>query len=153
MTIKNQDIVLQNLFNILKEDIKIDTTDWIFVSNFAEKWKLSIADVLLDLNYVTETTLAKALAQAHNLPYIPSHELSFDFTQMSIESFDDLLSVCAAPLTQFRLAISNPYDDHHGYLDYKFCKREMIVSERSAIIEALRSYGMREWSLNDNSES
>ena len=31
------------------------------------------------------------------------------------------------------------------YLDNKFCEREMIVTERSSIIEALRKQGFNEW--------
>ena len=50
----------------------------------------------------------------------------------------------AAPLEDYRLAICNPYDDHSDTYK-KFCEREMIVTERSSIIEALRKHGFNEW--------
>ena len=147
----SQTFILQSLFEALHHEIKLDKTDWIFATRYAEKWKLAVADALLDLNYVDESTLARALARSHNLPYIPGVELQYDFSEVSLENFDDLMSVGAAPLTEHRLAICNPYDDHHGYLDSKFCEREMIVTERSAIIDALRKHGLTEWiEENDN---
>lgn len=145
-----QSFILQNLFNALHHDIHIDKTDWTYATRYAEKWKLSVADAILDLNYTDETTLARALARSHNLPYIPGSELMYDFSEVSLENFDDLMSVGAAPLTEHRLAICNPYDDHHGYLDSKFCEREMIVTERSVITDALRKHGLTEW-IEENS--
>lgn len=143
--------ILKNLFDALHHEIKLDKIDWIFVTNYAEKWKLAVADALLDLYYVDEATLARALARSHNLPYLPGVELNYDFSEVSLENFDDLMSVGAAPLTEHRLAICNPYDDHHGYLDSKFCEREMIVTERSAIIDALHKHGLTEW-ISENEE-
>jgi hypothetical protein len=136
--------ILPRLFDALSHEIKIDRFDWIVVTQFAEKWKLSVADALLDLNYVDESTLARSLARSHHLPYIPCAQLTYDFSEVSLENFDDLMSVGAAPLAEHRLAICNPYDDHHGYLDKKFCEREMIVTERSAILDALRKHGVAE---------
>ncbi len=143
-------MILQNLFEALQKEIKLDKIDWSFATRYAEKWKLSVADALLDLNYIDESTLARALARSHNLPYIPATELKYDFSEVSLENFDDLMSVGAAPLTEYRLAICNPYDDHHGYLDGKFCEREMIVTERSAIIDALRQQGLSEWTAEND---
>ncbi|WP_186645668.1 hypothetical protein [Fluviispira vulneris] len=137
--------ILPHLFEALSNEIRIDRVDWIIVTKYAESWKLSVADALLDLNYVDESSLARCLARSHNLPYIPSHQLKYDFSEVSLENFDDLMSVGAAPLSEYRLAICNPYDDHRGYLDNKFCEREMIVTERSAIIDALRKHGLHEW--------
>ncbi|KAB8031744.1 hypothetical protein [Fluviispira multicolorata] len=137
--------ILPHLFEALSNEIRIDRVDWIIVTKYAESWKLSVADALLDLNYVDESTLARCLARSHNLPYIPSQQLKYDFSEVSLENFDDLMSVGAAPLSEHRLAICNPYDDHRGYLDNKFCEREMIVTERSAIIDALRKHGLNEW--------
>jgi hypothetical protein len=137
--------ILPKLFEVLSYEVKIDKVDWIIVTKFAENWKLSVADALLDLYYVDESTLARGLARSHNLPYIPASQLRFDFSEVSLENFDDLMSVGAAPLEEYRLAICNPYDDHRGYLDNKFCEREMIVTERSSIIEALRKQGFNEW--------
>ena len=149
----SQSVILQNLFEALHHEIKLDTTDWTVASRYAEKWKLSVADALLDLNYIDESSLARALARSHNLPYIPNSELLYDFSEVSLENFDDLMSVGAAPLTEHRLAICNPYDDHHGYLDNKFCEREMIVTERSAIIDALRKHGLTEWIEENDDEN
>ncbi len=145
-------IILPHLFEALSQEIKLDKVDWIIVTKYAETWKLSVADSLLDLNYLDETTLARCLARSHNLPYIPSVSLKYDFSEVSLENFDDLMSVGAAPLDEDRLAICNPYDDHRGYLDSKFCEREMIVTERSAIIEALRKHGLSEWMMDEEEE-
>ncbi|KAB8039754.1 hypothetical protein GCL60_05685 [Silvanigrella paludirubra] len=146
----NSSLILPNLYEVLNYEIKIDKIDWSIVTKFAENWKLSVADALLDLNYIDESTLARCLARSHNLPYIPSNQLKYDFSEVSLENFDDLMSVGAAPLEEYRLAICNPYDDHRGYLDNKFCEREMIVTERSSIIEALRKHGFNEWIDDDN---
>lgn len=146
----NSSLILPNLYEVLNYEIKIDRVDWSIVTKFAENWKLSVADALLDLSYIDESTLARCLARSHNLPYIPSIQLKYDFSEVSLENFDDLMSVGAAPLEEYRLAICNPYDDHRGYLDNKFCEREMIVTERSSIIEALRKHGFNEWIDDDN---
>ena len=139
------DFNLQQLYKILNATINIDKIDWTIVLKYAEKWKTSVTDSLLDLNFVDETTLAKCLAKSYHLTYIPGHELNFNFTQVSFENFDDLMNVCAAPLDDNKLAICDPFDDHRGYLENRFCEREMIVTERSAIIAALREFGLSEW--------
>ena len=144
MTIEKAPVVLPQLFEILHTETQIDLIDWHMVTCYAEKWKMSVADALLELSYVDETTLAKALASSFHLPYIPGDQLHYDFSQVSLENFNDMMSVIAIPLEDARLAISNPYDDHRGYLEKKFCEREMVVSERSAIIEALRKQGIEE---------
>ena len=141
----NTTLILPHLYDALHQEIKIDKIDWTIVTRFAENWKLSVADALLDLSYIDESTLARCLARSHNLPYLPGSQLKFDFSEVSLENFDDLMSVGAAPLEEHRLAICNPYDDHRGYLGKKFCEREMIVTERSSIIEALRKHGFNEW--------
>lgn len=143
-------LILKNLFDALHHEMAIDKTDWSFVTHYAGKWKLSVADALLDLFYVDESTLARALARSHNLAYLPGSELTYDFAGIGLDSFDDLMSVGAAPLTGHRLAICNPYDDHHGYLDGTLCEREMVVTERSAILDALRKYGLAEWAEDTN---
>lgn len=143
-------LVLQSLFDALTQEIKIDKTDWFIITRYAEKWKLAVADALLDLNFVDESTLARALARAHNLPYIPGTDLVYDFSEVSLENYDDLMGVGAAPLVESRLAICNPYDDHRGYLDSKFCEREMIITERTAILEALRKHGLNDWLEESN---
>jgi hypothetical protein len=140
---------LPELFDALRSHNSIDEVDWLLVTRFAEKWKLSIADALLDLHIVDETMLARALAKAHHITYIPHTELECDFTEIDFETFEDLLSVGAAPLTGFKLAICNPYDDHRGNLGNRLCQREMVVTERSHLFEALRNQGMREWLLED----
>lgn len=145
----NISFILPQLYEVLTHEIKIDRVDWTIVTKFAENWKLSVADALLDLSYIDESALARCLARSHNLPYIPSTQLKFDFSEVSLENFDDLMSVGAAPLEEYRLAICNPYDDHRGYLDNKFCEREMIVTERSSIIDALRKHGFHEWIDDD----
>lgn len=131
---------LQNLYNELQNEARIDKIDWLIATKFAQKWKLSVADALVDLNFVEESTLARCLAAANHLVYIPGSELSYDFSEVSLEHFEDLMNVGAAPLEDSKLAICNPYDDHHGYLDSRYCAREMIVTERSAVIDALRRH-------------
>ena len=90
--------ILPNLYEALSYEIKIDKFDWVIATKFAENWKLSVADALLDLNYIDEPTLARCLARSHNLPYVPSSQLKYDFSEVSLENFDDLMSVGAAPL-------------------------------------------------------
>lgn len=141
----SQGVALPELFEALCKFAPIDETDWLFATRFAEKWKVSIADALIDLHFFDETALAKALAAAHELLYVPGNELQCDFTDVSIEDYDDLLAVGAAPLTDSRLAICNPYDDHRGYLGNKICEREMVVTERSELYEALRKQGIERW--------
>jgi hypothetical protein len=145
MTPLSSSLLLRELYEILQETVGIDKVDWHIVCRYAARWKLSVADALLDLNYLDESSLAKALAKANNLIYVPSHELIYSFAEVSLENFDDLMSVGAAPLAEKKLAICNPYDDLRGFLGNKFCEREMIVTERSAIINALRKYGLKEW--------
>ena len=73
--------ILPHLFEALSNEIRIDRVDWIIVTKYAESWKLSVADALLDLNYVDESSLARCLARSHNLPYIPSYQLKYDFSE------------------------------------------------------------------------
>jgi len=141
----NNVVLLRELFDVLHEEVKIDKTDWTVVTRFAEEWKISVADALLELNYVDEVALAKSLSKANHLPYVPGDFLKFDFSSIHIENFDDLVIVGAIPIHDFRLAISNPYDDHRGFLGNEFCLREMVVTERSSIMNALRQQGLRDW--------
>ena len=57
-------LLLPELFEALGKYTAIDETDWLFATRFAEKWKVSVADALLDLHFFDETALAKALATA-----------------------------------------------------------------------------------------
>lgn len=131
---------LQNLYERLSTEAGIDEVDWKIALKFAQKWKLSVADALIEMNFVDESTLAKCLAHVHNFSYERGEELKYDFSNISSENFDDLLSVGAAPLVDSKLAICNPYDDHRGYLSSKLCEREMVVTERSSVLNALRQY-------------
>lgn len=144
--------VLPELFTALQSLINLDLIDWHFATRFAEKWKLSVADALLDLNFIDETSLAKSLAQAHNLNYLSGQNIKCDFTDIDFETFDDLMSVGAAPLDEFRLAICNPYDDHRGNLGNRICQREMVVTERTYLYEALRRQSLTEWLLREDAE-
>ena len=137
--------ILPELYESLSADIGLDSIDWTLATRYAENWKLSVADALLDLGFVNEVSLAQCLAKAHNLMYRAGPQLVFDFSEVGYEHFDDLMNVGAAPLENNRLAICNPYDDFHGLLDKKFCHRELVVSERSAIVDALRNYALNEW--------
>lgn len=138
-------IVLPELFEALSRFSSLDVTDWCFATRFAEKWKVSVADALLDLNFLEETTLAKALAAAHQIEYVPGVTIQCEFSQISVEDYDDLLAVGAVPLIDNRLAICNPYDDLRGYLGNHLCEREMVVTERSKLYEALRKQGIQRW--------
>ena len=144
--------VLPELFDALQSFILFDTCDWHYATRFAEKWKLSVADAMLDLHFVDETTLAKALARAHNLNYLSGTYLKCDFKDIDFECFNDLLSVGAAPLEDNRLAICNPYDDHRGNLGNRLCQREMVVTERSHLYETLRRQSLSEWLRRDDEE-
>ena len=143
-------IILQNLYEALKAEIKIDNTDWAVITSYASKWKISVAEALLDLNIIEESILARCLAISHSLTYIPATNLKFDFSQVSLENYNDLMNVCAVPIIDSKLAVSNPDDDHRGFLGQKFCEREMVVSERSGIMEALRKYGLEGLDENEN---
>lgn len=143
------ELYLSELFEALSEMISIDQTDWKFVTNFATRWKTSIVDVLLDFNIVDETLLAKALARAHGLDYFTGTSLQTDFSGIDVETFDDLLSVGAAPLSGDKLAICNPYDDLRGNLAPWLCNREMVVTERSFLFDALRKRSILDWLQTD----
>jgi hypothetical protein len=147
----HQTLVLPELFEALHHTSSVDATDWCIASRFAEKWKVSVADALLDLNFIDETALAKALASSHQLEYISGARLPADFNMVTVEEYDDLLAVGAIPLEDNRLAICNPYDDLRGYLGNHLCEREMVVTERSKVYEALREQGMKRW-LEENED-
>jgi hypothetical protein len=138
-------IVLPELFEALQQMTQIDGVDWTLACSFAETWKMSVGDALLDLKFVDETTLAKALAKAHNIAYVSGAELVCDFSEIDFEVFQDLMSVGAAPLQDQRLAICNPYDDLRGNLGPRLCQKEWVVTERSVLFEALRKQGLSEW--------
>lgn len=141
--------ILPELLEALQPLVPLDQTDWLFATRFAERWKLSVADALLDLHFVDETRLARALARAYHLEYLPGTELQCDFSEIDFEGFNDLLSVGAAPLQNDRLAICNPIDDHRGILGNRLCQREMVVTERSHLFEALRQQSLSEWLKRD----
>lgn len=145
MKFPSEKIPLPELFESLEQMTQIDVVDWSLACSFAEHWKLAVGDALLDLKFVDETTLAKALAKAHNIPYLSGSELVCDFSDIDFETFQDLLSVGAAPLQDNRLAICNPYDDLRGNLGPRLCQREWVVTERSVLFEALRKQGLSEW--------
>lgn len=134
---------LQNLYDHLIKEVGLDKVDWDLAVHFARKWKQSVADSLIELHFVDESTMAKCLAQVHKIPYQKGDKLSYDFSAISHENFEDLLSVGAAPLADSKLAICNPYDDHRGYLSSKLSEREMIVTERSAVLGALHQYQLQ----------
>lgn len=138
-------LALPELFEAVGQMTSIDSVDWHLATRFAQRWRLSIADALLDLRYVDETILARALAKAHNLAYLPGTHLKCDFAGIDLEAFDDLLSVGAVPLADDRLAICNPYEDLRGNLGKWLCQREMVVTERSYLFEALRKRSLADW--------
>jgi hypothetical protein len=142
---KNQQILLPEFFQALRAMSTLDDVDWTVASRLAESWKMSIADVLLETHSCDESTMAKALARAHGLQYISGHHLKCDFADVDTELFSDLLNVGAAPLENHRLAVCNPYDDHRGLLGSKMCEREMVVTERSLLYEALRKQSLTNW--------
>jgi len=143
-------LILMEFFEALTSMTLIDECDWYMVCQFAEKWKLSVADALLDLNFVDETTLAKALAKAKGFSYISGMHLHGDFSEMELEELDDLMTAGALPLINGQHAICNPYDDIHGALGHKFCSREMVISEKSIIFEKLREVSMSGWLEEDD---
>lgn len=145
----NRVMVLPEFFEALNTLTDIDAVDWDIACRFAAHWKLSIADSLVDLNFVDETTLAKALAKAHSLDYLPGTDLKCDFSEIDFETFQDLLSVGATLLNDSRLAICNPYDDLRGNLGNRLCQREMVVTERSHLYDALRKQGLANWLEGD----
>ncbi|MEY2987638.1 MAG: hypothetical protein RJB13_1159 [Pseudomonadota bacterium] len=138
-------VLLPEFFQALRNMSDLDDVDWIVASRLAEQWKMSIADVLLEIHAVSETVLAKALARAHGLQYVTGISLTCDFSDVDTELFSDLLNVGAAPLQDNRLAVCNPYDDHRGHLGSKMCEREMVVTERSLLYEALRKQSLTNW--------
>lgn len=145
-------LALPELFECLSTFVSFDATDWQYASRFAEKWKLSVADALIDLHFVDETTLAKALARTHGLNYISGTGLKCDFSEIDFECFNDLLTAGAAPLADQRLAICNPYDDHRGNLGNRLCQREMVVTERSHLYANLRRQSLSEWLRREDAE-
>lgn len=138
-------ILLPEFFQALRAVSEIDDVDWVVASRLAEHWKMSIADVLLELHAIDESVLARSLAKAHGLQYVPGNSLTCDFSDVDTELFSDLLNVGAAPLENNQLAVCNPYDDHRGHLGSKMCEREMVVTERSLLYEALRKQSLTNW--------
>jgi hypothetical protein len=138
-------ILLPEFFQALRTMSDIDDVDWIIASRLAEQWKMSIADVLIEIHAVEESIIAKSLARAHGLQYVSGQAITCDFSDIDTELFSDLLNVGAAPLENNRLAVCNPYDDHRGHLGSKMCEREMVVTERSLLYEALRKQSLTNW--------
>lgn len=131
---------LQSLYEQISAQAGIDRVDWLMATKFAQKWKLSVADALIELHFVDESTMAKCLASVHEIPYVKGEELKYDFSHITNENFEDLINVGAVPLVGSQLAVCNPYDDHRGYLSSQLFEREMIVTERSSVLEALQRY-------------
>lgn len=142
-------IYLPELFDSLKEFVPLDRCDWHSLTRYATKWHLSLADALLDMRYTDETSLAKALARARNLPYLPSKNLFADARGLSFDCLEDLLNVGALPIIESKLAICNPYDDHRGLLRPDLAARDMVVTERSPLFAALHNLCMRDWRTDD----
>ncbi len=142
---QNHQILLPEFFQALRTMSDLDDVDWLIASRLAEQWKISIADVLIEIHAVDETIIAKALARAHGLQYVAGNEITCDFSDVDTELFSDLLNVGAAPLDNNKLAVCNPYDDHRGHLGSKLCEREMVVTERSLLYEALRKQSLTNW--------
>lgn len=142
---QNHQILLPEFFQALRTMSDLDDIDWTIASRLAEHWKMSIADVLLEIHALDESTIARALARAHGLQYVSGSQITCDFSDVDTELFSDLLNVGAAPLENNRLAVCNPYDDHRGLLGSKMCEREMVVTERSLLYEALRKQSLTNW--------
>lgn len=140
-----QVLVLPELYAAIRSVTSIDEVDWHVATQFAERWKLSIADALLDLHFVDEDILAQALAQANQCSYLAANQLEPDFSEVDLDSFDDLVSVGALPLKGARLAVCNPYDDLRGNLGNRMCEREIVVSERTGIYDILRRQSLEDW--------
>lgn len=145
-----KNIVLAELFEALSAMTSLDMVDWQYAAQFARRWKMSIADALLELNYVDESVLARALAKAHNLNFLPGTLIKSDFSGIDLETFDDLMSVGAVPLVDDKLAICNPYDDLRGILGKWLCQREMVVTERSHLFDVLRKRSLADWLQPDD---
>ncbi len=139
-------IYLPELFESVKSFVSIDEIDWHVATRYATKWRLSLADALLDQRIVDETVLAKALATTRRLPYLSSELLNPDPSFLTIDCLEDLLNVGALPISEKRLAICNPYDDHRGLLRPDLAEREMVVTERSPLYYALHRLCLMDWS-------
>jgi hypothetical protein len=138
-------LYLPELFEALQQFVSLDLTDWRGITRYATKWHLSLADALLDMRFTDETSLAKALATARNLPYLGAKKLESDINGLTFDCLEDLLSVGALPIAEGRLAICNPYDDHRGLLRPDLTARDMVVTERSPLYSALHTLCMRDW--------
>ncbi len=123
----------------------LDSVDWKSALQFSERWKVGLVDALLDLGFVNETVLAKSLASCHGMGYVAGTEIRCDFSEVELDSLDDMLTVGAAPISGNRLAICDPSDDHRGILGNVICSREMVVTERSALFQEIRRHGQEEW--------
>jgi hypothetical protein len=141
-----QGIYLPELFQTLRTFVSIDESDWHTASRYATKWRLSLADALLDMQIVDETSLAKALATTRRLPYLAGSALEIDTYRLTFDSLEDLMNVGALPIQGNKLAICNPYDDHRGLLRPDLSSREMVVTERTPIYDTLHELCMVDWS-------
>jgi hypothetical protein len=143
-------LYLPELFEALQGYISLDAADWRTLTRYALKWHLSLADALLDMRFVDETSLAQALGTARRLPYLAGNKLTVDTQGLSFDCLEDLLGVGAIPITEGRLAICNPYDDHRGLLRPDLAARDMVVTERAPLYAALHTLCMRDWDDADD---
>lgn len=142
-------LYLPELFEAVKNFISVDSYDWKTLTRYALKWHLSLADALLDMKLVDESSLAKALSMARKLPYLGARRLEVDVRGLTFDCLEDLIGVGAIPISGGRLAICNPYDDHRGLLRPDLAARDMVVTERSPLYDALHSLCMRDWNGPD----
>lgn len=145
MQSESEHIYLPELFEALQQFISLDSSDWKTLTRYALKWHLSLADALLDMKFVDESSLAKALSVARKLPYLGSPKMEVDLRGLTFDCLEDLIGVGALPISGGRLAICNPYDDHRGLLRPDLVARDMVVTERSPLYAALHSLCMRDW--------
>jgi hypothetical protein len=132
----------EDFLKLLKSRIAIDEIDWQLAKIHSDKWQLSLADALIDLHFANETAVAHALAELASMSYIEGESIRDEEVDIDSNDLDALLQVGALPLSQGRLAVCNPQDDHRGFLGNSLCEREMLVTERSTIYKFLRSFGL-----------
>lgn len=138
-------LYLPELYHSLRKFVSIDVVDWHMATRYATRWRLSLADALLDLRVCEETPLAKALATTRRLTYLSGAQLQPDTSHLNFEFLEDLMNVGALPISNNRLAICNPYDDHRGLLSPELTEKEMVVTERSPLYDRLHELCLIDW--------
>lgn len=106
----------QSLFELLRGSALVCETDEKLLSNFANKWKCSVFEALLETKLLSETIMAEKLSAAYGLPQFKIEMLGivplevyqcvgFDFSQANL-----ILPIAITDQGRLRILVANPAD-------------------------------------------